>query len=85
MGRVTPSVLVTHAAWLFAGAGVAAWLGLAFSVAVILISTFYYNPKILLERKPGLVDWVEDLVFTGLHFVAAALLLYEVTGRSLVS
>jgi hypothetical protein len=36
------------------------------------------------ERKPGMVDWVEDLVFTGLLFVAAALLIFEVLGKSLV-
>ena len=29
------------------------------------------------------IDWFEDLVYTGLLFVAAALLLYAVGGRSL--
>ncbi|WP_353827788.1 hypothetical protein [Agromyces sp. SYSU T0242] len=32
---------------------------------------------------PGLVDWVEDLVYTGLTFVVATLLLFEVSGLAL--
>ena len=36
-----------------------------------------------LDRKPGIIDWVEDLVFTGLLFVAATMLLYEVLGWEL--
>lgn len=61
----------------------AAWVGLVFSVVMILVSVFYYNPVIMLEREPGLIDWLEDLLFTGLLFVAATLLLYEVLGWSL--
>jgi hypothetical protein len=38
----------------------------------------------MIERRPGLIDWFEDMVFTGLLFVVAALLLYEVTGFALV-
>lgn len=68
---------------LFAGVGWAPALGLVFSVAMILVSIFYYNPTIMLERKPGLVDWFEDLVYTGLLFVAAALLAYDVFGTTL--
>jgi hypothetical protein len=34
-----------------------------------------------LDRRPGLLDWFEDLVFTGLLFVATAQLLYEIAGR----
>lgn len=63
--------------------GPAAWLGLGFCIVVILASIFVYNPTVLLARKPGPVDWFEDLTFTGLHFVAATLLLYEVTGSTL--
>jgi ATP/ADP translocase len=48
-----------------------ATIGLLFCTAVIVISVFYYNPVIMLERQPGIVDWVEDLVFTGLLFAAA--------------
>lgn len=68
---------------LFVGAAWSAWAGLLFSVGMILVSVLYYNPVIMIDRKPGLVDWVEDLVFTGLLFVAATLLLYEVLGWEL--
>jgi hypothetical protein len=68
---------------LFADVSWAAGVGLAFCVAMILVSTLYYNPVIILDRKPQVIDWVEDLVFTGLLFVAAALLSYEVLGWTL--
>lgn len=78
-------VLAAIVIWLlFAGVDVAAWVGLVFSVVLMFLSILYYNPKIIVERKPGLIDWAEDLVYTGLVFVAATLLLYEVLGRSLV-
>jgi hypothetical protein len=70
---------------LFAGVTASAWIALVFSVALILVSIFYYNPKIMVERQPGLFDWFENLTFTGLLFVAAALLLFEVLGFSLQS
>ncbi len=60
-------------------------LWLYVSVLVILVSIFYYNPKMMLERDPGLFDWFEDLVYTGLMFVAAALLALEVCGLALVA
>jgi hypothetical protein len=63
---------------LFTGHGWAAWVGLAFCFAAILVSIFYYNPRIMLSRSPGLLDWFEDLVFTGLLFVAASQLLYAI-------
>jgi hypothetical protein len=69
---------------LFAGVAGAAWVGLIFSILVIGVSIFYYNPVVMAERSPGLIDWFEDLAYTGLHFVAAAVLLYEVSGKSLV-
>lgn len=65
---------------LFADYSWAAWVGLIFSVILILLSIFYYNPKIMLERKPGLIDWFEDFVYTGLLFVAATMLSYEIFG-----
>jgi O-antigen/teichoic acid export membrane protein len=70
-------------ALLFSGAAWAAWIGLIVSIILILVSIFYYNPRIMIERKPGLLDWFEDLVYTGLLFVAAALLLYAVLGKRL--
>jgi hypothetical protein len=68
---------------LFSGMAWAAWVGLIFSAVMILVSIFYYNPRIMLDRRPGIIDWFEDLVFTGLLFVAAALLLYEALGMTL--
>lgn len=50
---------------------------------MIATSIFYYNPTIMIERQPGRLDWFEDLVFTGLLFVAAFLLYYEVMGYTL--
>jgi hypothetical protein len=68
---------------LFAGFDWAPIIALLFSVVVIVASITFYNPRILLDRQPGLIDWFEDLVFTGLLFVAAALLLYQVLGITL--
>lgn len=68
---------------LFVAASWASWAGLAFSFVMILTSILYYNPVILVEREPRMIDWIEDLLFTGLLFVAATQLLYDVTGRSL--
>ena len=68
---------------LFVGVPFAAWIGLVFSVLVILVSIFYYNPKMMVERNPGLIDWFEDFVYTGLLFVVAALLTLEVSGFAL--
>jgi phosphatidylserine synthase len=76
-------VAATVIAALFAGLSWAVWAGLVFSVLMILVSIFYYNPKVLLERKPGIIDWLEDLVYTGLLFVAATLLVYEIVGKTL--
>lgn len=70
---------------LFLNAVWAPWAGLVLSAGWILNSIFYYNPTIMLERQPGVIDWIEDLAFTGLLFVAATLLLYDVLGMELVS
>lgn len=70
-------------ALLFARLEWASWVGLVFSGGVIAASILYYNPKILLERAPGIIDWLEDITFTGLLFVAAGLLIYQVLGVTL--
>jgi phosphatidylserine synthase len=67
-------------ALLFAGFEWTPWIGLLFSVGAIAASILYYNPKILLERNPGIIDWFEDIVFTGLLSVASSLLVYKVLG-----
>jgi hypothetical protein len=68
---------------LFVGFDWASVIGLVFSVVVIGASILYYNPRIMLDRQPGMIDWFEDVVFTGLVFVAGALLLYQVLGVAL--
>ena len=72
-------------ALLFLEVGGAVWIGLLYSVLLIMVSIFYYNPTIMIERNPGLIDWFENLVYTGLLLVAAAQLLYEVMCMQLVS
>jgi hypothetical protein len=37
----------------------------------------------MLDRQPEMIDWFEDVVFTGLVFVAGVLLLYQVLGVAL--
>ena len=68
---------------LFARYEFGSWIGFGFTVVVIAISIFYYNPTIMGERRPGMIDWLEDLLFTGLLFVAAALLAYDASGWTL--
>ena len=70
-------------ALLFGASEWTAWVGLLFSGGAIVASILYYNPTIMLQRVPGIIDWLEDIVFTGLLFVAAALLLYQVLGVTL--
>lgn len=41
------------------------------------------RPVVMLERQPGIIDGVEDVVYVGLLFVATAALLYEVLGFKL--
>jgi hypothetical protein len=67
---------------LFAGVGWAPWVGVIFS-AVVTAASILYCTQILLERHPGIVDWLEDLVFTSLVFVAMALLVCQVLGVTL--
>lgn len=70
-------------ALLLTGVEGSAWVGLAFCVVFVLVSILYYNPRIMLERHPGLIDWFEDLTYTGLLLVAGTLLAYDVAGLSL--
>lgn len=46
-------------------------VGMTFAVGSIGASIGYDDPRIMLERDPGLLDWVGDLLFTGAPFVAA--------------
>lgn len=77
-------ILAAVVIWmLFAGIAGAAWVGLVFSVVFILVSIFYYNPVYMCARDTSLIAWAEDLTYTGLLFVAAFLLTYELAGLSL--
>jgi hypothetical protein len=47
------------------------------------VSILYYGPIVLPQRRPGPLDWLEDKLYTGLLFVAVALLPYELLGKTL--
>jgi hypothetical protein len=70
-------------ALMLAGVGPGAAIGLALALVGIAVSFGYYNPRILPARGTGVIDLAEDLAFTSLLCVAAALLGYEVLGWSL--
>jgi phosphatidylserine synthase len=57
--------------------------GLVVSGASCLASIFWYGPTILPPRQPGLVDWIEDRVFTMLVAIVFVLLVYDVLGATL--
>lgn len=60
-------------------------LGLVYGVGSCLASTFYYGPSVLIARRPGLVDWIEDRLFTMLVAIVALLLALHLAGVSLVA
>jgi phosphatidylserine synthase len=60
------------------------WIALVVGVGLIIVSIFYYSPAVLPQRRPGPIDWLEDKVYTGLLFVAVALLAYDLLGKTLV-
>lgn len=68
---------------LFADLDWAPWVALIFCAVVTAASILFYNPKIMLERDPGVADWFEDLVFTALVVLAMALLVYQVSNVTL--
>lgn len=63
---------------LFKGYSWSTRVGIAFSVLLIFVSIFYYNPQMMLVRQPGLIDWFEDFAYTGLLFVTATMLYYDI-------
>jgi hypothetical protein len=65
---------------LFIDLPAAAPIGLVFSVLVVGVSTFHYNPVMMLDRHPGVLDWFEDIAYTVAHAVAATQLAYAVVG-----
>jgi len=60
------------------------WIALVVGVGLIIVSIFYYSSTVLPQRKPSPIDWFEDKVYTGLLFVAVALLAYDLLGKTLV-
>jgi hypothetical protein len=63
----------------------ASLLGLAYGLLASLASIFWYGPTVLLARRPGTIDWVEDRVFTMLVAIVALLLACDLLGVSLVA
>lgn len=65
-------------ALLFVGYYWANLLALGYTIILIGVAIFFYSPKISLQRKPGLIDWMENLLYLGLLFSAATILIYSV-------
>lgn len=76
VAAIVIAVLLGRSEW-------SAWIGLLFCIVVILASSLHYGPRVLVERDPGPIDWLEDIFFTGFVFVAAALLFYKLLGITL--
>jgi hypothetical protein len=60
------------------------WCMLLFTLGLIALGTFYYDPVILPARHPGPIDWFESVAYLGLLFIAAFLCLQQLRGRMLV-
>ena len=65
-------------ALLFAGYYWANLLALGYTIVLIGVGIFFYSPKISIQRKPRLIDWIENLLYLGLLFSAATILLYSI-------
>jgi hypothetical protein len=85
--RMLPFYVVAMAAVLAMGFGVtgAAWAALVLASGMVLMSAFYYNPTIMAARQPGIIDWAEDMAFTGLFLASAVLLAAHVTDVTLTA
>jgi hypothetical protein len=75
---IIASAVLVRTGWLCA-----VWTGLILSLVLIGLSIFYCNPTIMRDRKPGPIDWLEDMFYTGLLFVEVALLIYHLAGITL--
>ncbi len=76
-------VEVVVAVLLLAGWQWAPHVGFILAGGLFWLSVFYYGPKVLFERRPGLVDHFEDRVFTVLVAIVALLLGYQLLGVTL--
>jgi phosphatidylserine synthase len=72
-------------ALLFAGWEFAPLLGLAYGVLATAASIFWYGPTVMLQRRPSLIDWVEDRLFTILVGLVTFLLACDLAGISLLA
>lgn len=77
-------VAIVVSVLLIAGWEWASLAGLVVAGGSCLASIFWYGPTVLIERQPGLIDWVEDRLFTMLVAIVFVLLVYEVAGFRLV-
>ena len=85
--RTLPFYVVAMAAVLAMGFGVtgAAWAALVLASGMVLVSAFYYNPTIMAARQPGIIDWAEDVAFTGLFLASGVLLVAHVADVTLAA
>lgn len=60
------------------------WLVLLFTLVLIAMGTFYYDPIVLLARHPDLIDWCESGAYLGLLWVIAFLSVQQLRGRILL-
>ncbi len=60
------------------------WLILLFTVGLIAIGIFYYDPIILPARHPELIDWFESATYLGLLFIATFLCQLRLRERVLI-
>ena len=60
------------------------WLVLLFTLGLIALGTFYYDPVILPARHPGPLDWFEGVAYLGLLCIATFLCLQQLRGTILV-
>ena len=78
------AVEVVVAVLLLAGWDWAPLAALIVAGGLFLVSVFYYGPKVLFERRPGLVDHFEDRVYTALIAIVAVLAGYQLLGATLI-
>ncbi len=77
IGFATTALVAVGFSW-------AVWLALILSIILIVVGIFYYGPKILMARRPGPIDWIENNVFGGLFFTVAVLSINHLLGNALV-
>lgn len=60
------------------------WLILLFTLGLIAIGIFYYDPVILPARHPEFIDWFESVTYLGLLFIATYLCLQRLRESVLI-